>query len=219
MNGNSRRVSGSMRALALVMLASFSVADRVEGVCSVSRPARYLWLEVLSCSDQVLREVSEESFRQALERTDMDLTRIAAREAASLVRQTPGLLIVGRVLAFADTDEPFSVREPSGKYRSASSDRPFEWRQPETEGERRYFFGSTHATCEALQADERIIVFEHFTCCDTGRSGAIGCILELPELRPSQKAPPTAAELSAAGIYSKPAPAAPEAATGSPKPR
>lgn len=125
------------------------------------------------------------------------------------MRATPGLLIVGRVLALADTDGPFSIRDPAGKYVTAVSGWPFEWRPPESEGERRYFLGATRATCEALQAAMRIVVHEHFTCCDTGRSGEIGCVLAVPELRPSSKAPPTAAELSAAGISLAPFPDTP----------
>ncbi len=209
MSGSSSFPRIPVRSFLLALLTALSVAPASEASCLLSRPLRYLWLEVVSCSDQVLREVSEESFRQALERTDIDLTRIAAGEAAALVRETPGLLIVGRVIAFADTDEPYSIRKPSGTYRAAVSDPPFQWRPPESEGERRYFLGATHTTCEALQAAMRIVVHERFTCCDTGRSGEIGCVLAVPELRPSSKAPPTASELSAAGISLAPFPDTP----------
>ncbi len=51
-----------------------------------------------------MREVSDEPFRQALGGTCGDFTGVPAGEAAVLVLKTPGLLIVGHVLAFADTD-------------------------------------------------------------------------------------------------------------------
>lgn len=209
-----------LRAWILALLVALSVAEALEGVCAASgSSARYLWLEVVSCSDQVLREVSDELFRQALEGTYGDFTGVAAGAAAALVRKNPGLLIVGRVLAFADTDEPFSVRDPSGKYSTAVSDRPFEWRRLESEDDRRYFLGATHATCAALQEEGRIVVRRHSNCCDTGRSGEIGCVLEVPELRPSQKAPPTDSELAATGIEPTRAAAAPAGPIGAPKPR
>lgn len=55
----------------------------------------------------------------------------------------------------------------------------------------------------------RIVVREVSCCCDTGRGPEIGCIVQASELVPSPKAPPTDAELAAAGITPTPSPAAP----------
>ncbi len=129
--------------------------------------------------------------------------------ATQLLRATPGVLIVAREVAFADSTRPFTKRTPTGKSETVYSDRPGEWQSAGTQPERRFFLGSAEATCEALLGDGRIVVREVFRCCDTGRGPELGCILQVSELVPSPKAPPTDTELAAAGITPTPSPAAP----------
>ena len=129
--------------------------------------------------------------------------------AAELLRATPGVLIVAREMAFANSTLPFTKRTPSGKSETVYSDRPGERQSAGTQPERRFFLGSAETACEALVGGGRIVVREVSRCCDTGRGPEIGCILQVSELVPSPKAPPTDAELAAAGITLKPSPAAP----------
>lgn len=99
-------------ALALALLMTLSRASALEGACMNTRPPeRDLWIEVVSCSEQVLREVSNELFVQAVGRTDQDWTRNAVPRATGLLREKPGVLIVARELAFADSALPFYSRE------------------------------------------------------------------------------------------------------------
>lgn len=56
-------------------------------------PERDLWIEVVSGSDLVLREVSNELFVQAAGRTDEDWTSNAVPRATALLRAKPGVLI------------------------------------------------------------------------------------------------------------------------------
>jgi hypothetical protein len=142
-----------IRAFALAFLLTLSVAGDLPAFCSSSRsPERDLWIEVVSCSDQVLQEVTDELFVQALARTGGDWTRFAAPRATELLRATPGVLIVAREVAFADSTRPFTKRTPTGKSESAYSDRPGEWQSAGTQPERRFFLGSAEATCEGLMA-------------------------------------------------------------------
>jgi len=199
MDGSSRQASSLIRALALALLTAPSVAGDLEAVCVASRsPGRDLWIEVVSCSDQVLQEVSDELFLQALERTDEDWTRHSVPSAAKLLRERPGLLIVARERAFADSGFAFSKRTPRGAYEAAYSDRPGEWQSSGTQPERRFFLQTAQATCAALLESRLLVVQEVFRCCDTGRGPELGCILQVSELIPSAKAPPTPAELAAA---------------------
>ncbi len=218
MTGLSTLARTPVRAFALTLFLALSLAPASEGSCLLKGPVRYLWIEVVSCSDTALQEVSEELLRPVLGGIDADFVGETKRYAAELFRETPGLLIVAHELAFADSEAPFTDFDPAGKFATRVSDRIGEWRKPEAASERRYFLGSAQARCESLQAAKPIVVYEQSTCCDTGRSGAIGCILEVPELRSSKKAPPTDAELSAAGVTPTPSPAAPEGTTGGPKP-
>jgi hypothetical protein len=178
---------------------TFAVAANLEGTCMLSRPPdRDLWLEVVSCSDGALREVSDELFFQAQVSNDADFTRDAVPRAAALLRATPGVLIVARELAFADSATPFTTFDPTGKPVTRFSDRPGKWQSSDTELEGRYFLGSPVATCESLMRAQRLVVREVFRCCDTGRGPELGCILAVGELVVSAKAPPKAGELSPA---------------------
>ncbi len=175
----------------------FALAPVSEAVCIASRPPeRDLWIEVVSCSAQVLQEVSDELFLQALERTDEDWTRYSLLRAAKLLRERPGLLIVAREHAFADSGLAFSKRTPRGTYEAAFSDRPGEWQSSGAQPERRFFLQTAQATCGALLEARLLVVQEVFRCCDTGRGPELGCILDVAELVPSAKAPPTPAELA-----------------------
>ncbi len=206
-----------MRALALALLASLSLAGDLSAVCIASRPPeRDLWIEVVSCSDQVLQEVADELFFQALGRTDEDWTRSAVARATKVLRETPGLLIVAREIAFADSSLPFARMTPQGTLDFVYSDRPGEWQSAGTQTGRRFFLGSAEATCEALMGGGRIVVREVSRCCDTGRGPELGCILQVSELVPSLKEPPTAAELSDVSVATVEAAAEPAAPAGAP---
>ncbi len=136
------------QALALVLLMTLSLASVSEAVCIASRsPDRDLWIEVVSCSDHVLQEVSDELFLQALVRTDEDWTRHCVPSAAKLLRERPGLLIVAREHAFADSGLAFSKRTPRGTYEAAFSGRPGEWQSSGAQPERRFFLQTAQATC------------------------------------------------------------------------
>ena len=217
MIASTRQASGPIRALALALLATLSVAGDLKGSCIIFRsPDRDLWIEVVSCSDQVLREVSNELFLVALGRTDEDWMRYSVPRATALLRETPGLLIVARELAFSDSTLSFAKRTPKGTYESVFSDRPGEWQSAGTQPERRFFLGSAELTCEALSGAKRIVVREVFRCCDTGRGPELGCILQVSELVPSAKAPPTPAEISDVSVAPAESTAKPAAPAGAP---
>lgn len=112
-------------------------------------------------------------------------------------------------VAFADSTLPFTKGTLAGESETVYSGRPGEWQSARTQLERRFFLGSDAATCEALIGGGRIVVREVSRCCDTCRGPEIGCILSVSELVPRPKAPPTDAELAAAGITPTPSPAAP----------
>jgi hypothetical protein len=165
-----------------------------------TRPPRsYLWVEIVSCSENVVGEIAEVYFLGALTPRDdgADYSGIAMQEARARFLREPGVLIVARQLAFADSTEPFFTFGPKGVPERLESDRPGVWRRTDGEGERRYFLGSAEPTCDTLQAGKRVVVQEQSYCCDTGRAGDMGCILEAGQLVPSQKAPPTDEELAA----------------------
>ncbi len=187
------------RTLAFAVLATLSFAAASEASCIATRPPeRDLWIEVVSCSDQALEEVSSELFLQAVGRTDQDWTAGALPRATKLLRETPGVLIVAREQAFADSTQPFSRATAEGLFDTLYSDRPGVWQSSGIQPERRYYLGSAIATCEALLESRRHVVREVFNCCDTGRGPGLSCILQVSELVPSVKAPPTPEELSAA---------------------
>lgn len=215
---HSQHPSAPFRALALAALATLSGAADLSAVCIASRsPDRDLWIEVVSCSDRVRTEVADELFFDALAAGDSGGARFAAPRAAEVLRESPGVLLVARELAFADSTQPFSKRTPQGGFETAYSDRPGEWQSAGTQPERRFFLGSDEATCETFVQGERIVVREVFRCCDTGRGPEIGCILRVSELVPSPKAPPTAEELSEPGSAPAGPSEEPPIATGSPK--
>lgn len=148
MNAVALKSFSPTRSLALSLLAAFSLAKDLPAVCSSSRPPeRDLWIEVVSCSDQALLEVTDELFVQAFARTVGDWTRFAAPRATELLYATPGVLIVAREVAFADSTKAFIKRTPSGKSETVYSDRPGEWQSAGTQPERRFFLGSAEATC------------------------------------------------------------------------
>ncbi len=198
-SGSARQPIAPIRALALALLVALSLAPPSRGSCVIFRsPDRDLWVEVVTCSDQVLQEVADELFLQALGRTDQDWTGSSVRRATALLRETPGLLIVARELAFADSALAFAKTNPQGTFETAYSDRPAVWQSAGTQPERRFFLGSAEATCEELTRGKRIVVREVLRCCDTGRGPELGCILQVPELISSAKAPPAPEELAAA---------------------
>lgn len=208
-----------IRRFALALLAAVSVARDLPAVCSSSRsPERDLWIEVVSCSDQVLQEVSDELFVQALGRTGGDWTRFAVPRAKELLRATPEVLIVAREVAFADSTRPFTKRTPGGESKTVYSDRPGDWQGAGTQPEGCFFLGSAEATCEALIGGGRIVVREVSRCCDTGRGPELGCILRVSELVPSLKAPPTADEISDVSVAPAASSAEPAAPAGVPGP-
>lgn len=144
-----------------------------------------------------MNEIAEVHFLGALTPRDdgADYSGIAMQEARARFLREPGVLIVARQLAFADSTEPF-YDFGSGGIIESKSERPGVWRRTDGERERRYFLGSAEPTCDTLQAGKRVVVQEQPYCCDTGRAGDMGCILEAGQLVPSLKAPPTAEELA-----------------------
>jgi hypothetical protein len=201
MRGRALQFAGPIRPVVLAILGALVLAANLAGVCMLSRaPDRDLWIEIVSCSDDVLREVSDELLLQALVRTDADFTRGAVPRAAALLRATPGVLIFARELAFADSAMPFTTLDSTGKPITKFSDMPGKWQSSDTELEGRYFLGSPVPTCESLMRAQRLVVREVFRCCDTGRGPERGCILAVGELVVSAKAPPKAGELSPAKV-------------------
>lgn len=194
----SHRVAAPAVRAALALLSVVAAAGPADAACMSSRPVRYLWIEVASCSDTVLQEVSAYLLRPDRDSLDRDFDGETRRWAEEQVAQTPGVLIVARQLAFADSEAPFTVREDS-KYTTRTSDRIGEWRCPENTAERRYFLPTRKSTCSSLMSAGRIVVSEDFDCCDTGRSGSIACILEVGRLFESVKAAPTPQELARFG--------------------
>lgn len=186
-----------LRFVLVALVSAASLPKPLKAACIAFRsPNRDLWIEVVSCSDQVSKEVADELFFDALESGNTGGTRFAVPRAEQALRESPGLLIVAREVAFADSTQPFTKHTPQGAFETAYSDRPGEWQSAGPQPERRFFLGSAEATCETLGQGERIVVREVFRCCDTGRGPEIGCILRVSELVPSPKAPPTAEELS-----------------------
>lgn len=204
-------LTGSARARSLIfaLLVGLSTSGTLEAVCSASQPPdRNLWIELISCSDSAMEEISGELFLQAVERTDADWTGHALPQTRKLLLETPGVLIVARELAFADSNTAFTKRSSTGKYEVAYSDRPGVWQVSEPRPERRYYLGSTHATCGELLEAHRLVAKEVFNCCDTGRGPGIACILQVKQIEPSGKNPPTLEEL---GSTELPTPGAPPA--------
>ncbi len=196
---SSLLVGGPPRALALALLMTLARASALEGSCMNTRPPeRDLWIEVVSCSDQVLREVSNELFVQAVGRTDQNWTRNAVPRSTGLLREKPGVLIVARELAFADSALPFYSRAGGVPSKALYSDQPGIWQSSGARPERRFFLGSAIATCETLLESGRQVVREVSNCCDTGRGPGLACILQVSELVLSVKKPPTPEQLTAA---------------------
>lgn len=200
-----RRLWCSREALAprwrplLALLLTLSMARSLEGSCMNTRPPeRDLWIEVVSCSDQVLREVSNELFVQFAGRTDEDWTSHALPRATTLLREKPGVLIVARELAFADSALPFYGWTGGTPSQAMFSDRPGIWQGSGVRPEVRYFLGSAYATCDKLLKSGRQVVREVSNCCDTGRGPGLACILQVSELVLSVKEPPTPEQLTAA---------------------
>lgn len=198
MTAFSHRVAAPTLRAALALLSVFAAAGPANAVCMSSRPVRYLWIEVVSCSDTVLQEVSAYLLRPDRDSLDRDFDGETRRWAEEQVAQTPGVLIAARQLAFADSEAPFTVLEGS-EFSTRTSDRIGEWRCPENTAERRYFLPTRKSTCSSLVGAGRIVVLEDFDCCDTGRSGSIACILEVGRLFESVKAAPTPRELARFG--------------------
>ncbi|MEO8198249.1 MAG: hypothetical protein ABI689_16140 [Thermoanaerobaculia bacterium] len=197
MGVTSREPVGFARAWLLALLTTLSLASSLMAVCSAGRPERDLWIEIVSCSDGALKDVSDELVLQAFDRTDgVDYSRSAVPRAAELLRQSPGFLVEARVLAFAESTKTFMKRGATGKMELAMADRPGEWQRSELEPAKRYFLASAASTCEALKEPGRVVVREVFRCCDTGRGPELGCILQVSELVTSTKTPPTDKELS-----------------------
>lgn len=200
-----RRLTRSREAFArrwrtlLALVLALPIAPSLEGACINTRPPeRDLWIEVVSCSDQVLREVSTELFVQFAGRTDEDWTSHALPRAVQLLREKPGVLIVARELAFADSTLPFYSWEGGVPSKAQYSDRPGVWQSSGARPEVRYFLGSANATCDTLLKSGRQVVREVFNCCDTGRGPGLACILQVSELVLSVKEPPTPEQLTAA---------------------
>lgn len=169
------------------------MAPSLEAGCMSTRPPRsFLWIEIVSCSEAVVKEIADVYFVGALRPRDdgADYSGSALREAQARFRRSPGVLLVARQLAFADSSEPFYVDGPDGPFTKKFSDRPGEWRRTNGESERRFYLNSTEPSCDSLQAGKRAVVQEQGYCCDTGRAGDMGCILEAAELVPSLKEAP-----------------------------
>ncbi len=185
----------------LALLLALSIAQSLEGSCIYTRPPeRELWIEVVSCSDQVLREVSTELFVQAAGRTNEDWTGNALPRATQLLREKPGVLIVAREIAFADSALPFYSLKGGVPSEALYSDRPGIWQSSGARPDRRFFLGSAIATCETLVASGRLVVREVSNCCDTGRGPGLACILQVSELVLSAKKPPTPEQLTATDL-------------------
>lgn len=201
MSATAHLAFGWIRASALALLATFILAADLQGGCMATRPPRsYLWIEIVSCSENVVNEIAGVYFLGALTPRDdgADYSGIAMQEARARFLREPGVLIVARQLAFADSTEPFyTFGPPGGELERQESERPGVWRRTDGERERRYFLGSAEPTCDTLEAGKRVVVQEQSYCCDTGRAGDMGCILQAGQLVPSLKAPPTAEELAA----------------------
>ena len=96
-----------------------------------TRPPRsFLWIEVVSCSESVVNEIAEVYFVGALHpREDgADYSGTAVLRAEARFRESPGVLLVARQLAFADSTEPFYDLDSDELFTQKFSDRPGEWR-------------------------------------------------------------------------------------------
>ena len=90
-------IRSPVRAWTLALLIAISVSNAVVASCIATRPPdRDLWIELDSCSDTALEEISSELFLQAVGRTDEDWTGHALPRTRQLLRETPGVLIVAR---------------------------------------------------------------------------------------------------------------------------
>jgi hypothetical protein len=163
----------SQKTIPLAAFLSLALAVDAHASCLFSREQKALAVEVVRCVDPLtyfdILEVAprESSFPKELRR----------REFAAQAQRDAGVVLQATIRHSRSYDDPF----PEGLPAWTS-----EW-QPHDPPSSEFFYLQTTGTCGDFEAGAAVQVSPARVCCDTGRSGAAGCWLELPtfELLPS----------------------------------